>query len=156
MFDLFKKKKSRISIVPPPPANLPSFPSPQEFDEFIRKDKNDMAELPELPDMPEPPSAVSGSRFVQSKSASPSKSRAKSQFSEDIAMRPVFLKADLFQAVINDINHVRTRLEKSNRMIARLEEVHDSQNHLLHNWQSTLKDFNEKLLFVDGILFKKR
>jgi len=165
VFDLFKKKKSKISIVPPPPpGNLPSFPSPEELDDFIRKDKSDTdsMDLPELPDLPEPPlpGVISNMKFAPPKSTSPRsmstlKSRSTGNFSEEIRTRPVFLKADLFQAVLNDIGNVRTRLEKSNRMIARLEEVHDNQNHLLHNWQSTLKDFHEKLLFVDSILFKK-
>ena len=65
------------------------------------------------------------------------------------------MKADLFQSVLHDVQTVRGRLDKSERMIARLEEVHDSQGRLLENWHSTLKEVHDKLLFVDGILFKK-
>jgi len=148
VFGLFKKKKSKISIVPPPPSgDLPSFPSPQELDDFLQKDKTSL-KFPELPELPEPSMPQSAPHLKFNRPASTAKS-AKSDDS------PVFLKADSFQAVLGDINDLRARLEKSNRMIARLEEVHDSQNHLLHNWHETLKDFHEKLLFVDEILFKR-
>ena len=163
VFGLFNKKKSKISVVPPPPSgDLPSFPSPQELDNFLRKDKSDRLSLPdlELPELPEAP-IISEIKLRPSKLVPPRSMSSMSSIPKlrparlEEENRPVFLKDDLFQAVINDINNVRIRLEKSNRMIARLEEVHDTQNHLLHNWHETMKDFHEKLLFVDGILFKR-
>ena len=68
---------------------------------------------------------------------------------------PVFLKAEMLDALLNDIQAVRARLDKSERMVARIEEVHDAQGRLLQSWNGTMKEVHDKLLFLDTVLFKK-
>ena len=129
MFGLFRKKK-RISVVPAALPDLPAFPAPEEVE--------GLAHMPEFPQMPEAMEPIALPR-------------------RDVRelRRPVFLKQDMFESVINDIQSVRSRLDKSERMVARIEEVHDSQGRLLQSWNGTMKDIHDKLLFIDNILFKK-
>lgn len=123
-------KKKRISVVPAAPSNLPMFPEPEDIE------PGNMPEFPRLPEM------------IESTKAMP-------RLDTRELKQPVFLKADLFESVINDIQSVRGRLDKSERMVARIEEVHDSEGRLLQSWNSTMKEIHDKLLFVDSVLFKK-
>ena len=130
-------KKKRMFVVPAAPRDMPTFPEPEELD----------SHLPEFPRMPEMESPSSQSL--------PTVQRETQRFDAREMKRPVFLKADLFESVLNDIQAVRARLEKSEKMGARIEEVHDSQGRLLQSWNATMKEIHDKLLFVDSILFKK-
>ena len=149
VFGLFKKK-GRISVVPAPLGDLPTFPSPAELDELRLEPKMPVPKPMHLK-LPPVPHMHRMHHQLKSHSAKPHMEHT----IQSELNRPVFLKADLFQSVLHDVQTVRGRLDKSERMIARLEEVHDSQGRLLENWHSTLKEVHDKLLFVDGILFKK-
>ena len=118
-------KKRRIYIVPAMP-DMPDVPSFPVPEET----------LPEFPKLPGSTAPIRETRY-------------------EPAVRAVFMKADVLDAVMNDIQTVRGRLDKSEKMVARIEEVHDSQGRLLQSWNGTLKEVHDKLLFLDTVLFKK-
>ncbi|HLC19576.1 MAG TPA: hypothetical protein VJK72_01560 [Candidatus Nanoarchaeia archaeon] len=103
-----------------------------------------MQELPDVPSFPVPDETLP--EFPRLPEPKPMR---------ELRQEAVFLKADVLDIVMNDIQTVRGRLDKSEKMVARIEEVHDSQGRLLQSWNGTLKEVHDKLLFLDTILFKK-
>lgn len=137
MSGLFRRKKNRPLVVPPPPhGDLPIFPSASEAD------LSEISEEPEISpqaehmiddlELPEEPEVVAQGRSS------------------------TFIKIDTFRAVINEIMDLRSRLEKSGKIVTRLEEVQEQQNNLLKLWHHNIKTMREKLVYADEVLFKRR
>ena len=127
MSGLFTRKK-RPLVVPPAPHEMPTFPSLPEIEDKLEEPEHFIDDL-ELP------------------SSEP-------EFSESNQMS-TFVKMETFQAVLADVVSVRSRLDKSVRVVMRLEEVHEEQNNLLKSWQSDIKVIHEKLNYIDNVLFKR-
>ena len=131
VFDWFKPKKRPV-VVPLPPDELPSFPSPDELD------IEDVDKIEPLRDEPKRPAPVFdlprfGSRGEE----------------------PLFLRVETYQSVLDMIGYARGHLDRSGRMVTRLEELHDGQKGHLNHIQDELHEAHEKLLFIDSLLFKK-
>lgn len=138
MAGLFRKKKNRPLVVPPPPqGDLPIFPSPPEAD------LSDMSEEPEINSKQVKPMIDDLELSEESEASAEGKSST-------------FVKIDTFRVVINEIMDLRSRLEKSGKIVTRMEEVQEQQNNLLKLWYHNIKTMREKLVYADEVLFKRR
>lgn len=124
-------------MVPPPPHELPEFPSPSDVDQEKSLEV----------DQGEPSDDEMGPKDDEMSE------ERKPEFHER-ELSSTFVKAETLQSVIDDIHSVRSRLEKSARVVVRLEEVHEEQNNLLQSWHNDIKTMHDKLIYIDEVLFK--
>lgn len=131
----FFSKKKRPLVVPPPPHELPEFPSPSDSD--LSDDLPNSKEIPlDDLDLPKDEMPIEKPEFHEREVSS------------------TFVRLETLQSVVDDVHNVRSRLEKSARVVVRLEEVHEEQNNLLQSWHNDIKTMHDKLIYVDEVLFK--
>lgn len=144
MFGWFQRKK-KPAVIPLPPERLPSFPAPEELDEDM------VGPLPGEEELPSPPR-----KAKQSKGPIPTFPQ---EFLRPIMREdeePLFLNVESYQTILDTLGYARTHLDRSGRMVARLEELSETQKSHLNHVHDTIHDAHEKLLFLDELLFKKR
>jgi hypothetical protein len=142
--DLFKvNKKKGSTALPPPPAELPTFPEPkaQHF-----PDPHDIADEAVFEE-PEPSTDDFTSRIV---------SKQRGEVEHHKATNPIFLRMHSFKSVVDEVNQVRSSLDESDKMLVRLERLHSDGDRTLRGWHDSMKNIHEKLIFVDELLFKGR
>lgn len=134
VFGLFKPKRKPVAI-PLPPDELPSFPSPEELD---IEDVDKVEQLREDLD------------------ASPArKGPVMSVFTRQSNEEPLFLRVESYQSILDLIGYTRNHLDRSGRMVARMEELHDGQKGHLNHIRDEVHEAHEKLLLIDSLLFKR-
>ena len=141
VFGWFKPKKKLA--VPLPPDELPSFPEPNDLD-FDDLDKMG----------PFPGEETKKNRWDERMSIP-----AGNEFGSTRPIRreeePLFLHVETYQSILDMIGYARGHLDRSGRMVTRLEELHDGQKGHLNHVNDELHEAHEKLLFIDSLLFKK-
>ncbi len=135
-FEFFKSKKMQG------PTHLdvpfPSFPIPREIDEHSMGEIKEVAGAESLPE-------------ADQKIPSKQKSIKSSPQS-----KPVFLKIDVFESIVNNIGQVRASLDEDKLLLTRLEDLSAQQENQYQKWRGSLEDVHKKLIFIDEILFRRR
>lgn len=136
------KKRQLSAIPPPPPEELPVFPSPRELEKASVRGLKEAAGVMARPSLEEFKSTVVA--------------KERHELGKHEATKPIFLKMHSFKAVMDELGQVRTRLNDADTMLASLEDLHKSQDMASRKWQDAVKDMHQKLIFVDEMLFKRR
>ncbi len=133
--DFLNIRKKRPSI-PLPPQDLPTFPSPKEIDfEF----------QPSIEDLKQ----ASGVEEVEETRPEPQMS------SQPTSQEPIYLKIHAFREIMTHLQQLRSSLDESEQKVIALEETGKNQERAYRDWQDTIKNMHEKLMFVDQALFRR-
>ena len=131
--DFLKKSKmeSLRDIPPPPPKEeMPGFPVLKE------KKKPEIVEL--------------------SKEAAVKKEKAGIKERETHkAYKPIFMKINAYKAMMDMIGHVKDKLQEGEDTLKRLSDFKADEDRNFKNWKRYIKDIQNKLIFVDEVIFKK-
>ena len=155
-------------IPPPPPLDeegLPPFPGPEEreelpplpempeFEEEFAEEEAKLQELTQLPRKAETPNSRSPPlpprAEVSQKPLAPPQPRIDVQ--EAV---PIFVRANQFKDVLKGINIVKVNLKKSDDVLLRLDDLENSKEREFTKWRSEMEDIQNKIMFIDKILFK--
>lgn len=124
-------------MLPPPPAELPSFPSPEDLDLSLPGEDNGLEDASE-DELPK----LSKSLDIQPVQAMVSKH--------------IFLNVENFKQMLESVNNIRSSLDKSGKLVTEIESLGSEQSKYYHKWREDIKDAHDKILYVDAILFKQR
>jgi len=132
----------------PPLEGLPEAPAfePEEFKPAPLVEEPVLPEQPmyEPADMPKA-ADFSPAEFVPAEKHEPVR--------RDIR-GPMFIRTDRFKAIIEDIEHVKSRFTDEDDIFSRIGDVKSSQDKIYENYRQTLEDIQRKLLFIDRSLFE--
>ena len=65
---------------------------------------------------------------------------------------PVFVKVEEYEAVVNLVKEVRSRLDEAKETLAKISELKNEEDHQLEMWQSTLGEVEKKVDFIEHSL----
>lgn len=159
-------------IPPPPPLDeegLPRFPGPEEgeelpplpempeFEEEFAEEEDNIPELPPLPPKAETPdlglppllSRAEISPKISQRPLAPPQPKIEVQ-----EAMPIFVRANQFKDILKGVNVVKVNLKKSDDVLLRLDDLENSKEREFTKWRSELEDIQNKIMFVDKILFK--
>lgn len=169
-----KVKKSAVpkelGISPTPtmeelPEELPTFPTPEEIPKELHKDLPE--ELPsELPeDLPKELSEIEAGlkeELPEEELASFAKEEErrayeieKEELEEKVPVKPIFVKADLFKGVIDEISSIRRKLKEVDDASTTLADLENDEQREFERWHIILEDIQKKLIFTDKSLFDR-
>lgn len=140
MFWKKKKKKEKLSAedipLPPSKEELPEFPSPKEVEEKVTPEE---AEVPE-----------SSEEKIAKK-----QKRSLKEMRKHKLKKPLFLEVETYQGILEELSHVKNKLNESTDFIETLKEFKSDEDKAFKDWQKQMSDIQEKLVYVDETLFKK-
>ena len=155
-------------IPPPPPLDeeglqpfpgpeereeLPPLPEMPEFEEEFAEEEAKLQELTQLPRKAEAPASRSPPlpprAEVSQKPLAPPQPRIDVQ--EAV---PIFVRANQFKDILKGINVVKVNLKKSDDVLLRLDDLENSKEREFTKWRSEMEDIQNKIMFIDKILFK--
>ncbi len=167
---LFKRKRRKLDI-PPPPPTLDIPPPPEDFD------------LPELPDLPPLPEIMheyetSGGfpenipkhpdikpfkeehvpakpilKSPESKRVEPPSEPDKEEEAE-VKKKEIFLKVDHYKNVLQNINIVKQKINQSEKIVDRLNEIKNNKDKEFEKWRTLLEDMERKCIYIDKTFFE--
>ncbi len=159
-------------LPPPPPSDeegLPPFPGPEEreelpplpempeFEEEFAEEEAKLREFTSLPpkaesqasELPPLPPRAEASLKISQKPLAPPQPRMDIQ-----EAMPIFVRANQFKDILKGINVVKVNLKKSDDVLLRLDDLENSKEREFTKWRSEFEDIQNKIMFVDKILFK--
>ncbi|MBW2978397.1 hypothetical protein KY331_06130 [Candidatus Woesearchaeota archaeon] len=145
-------KELEIPPAPPSEEELPEFP---EIPEFKEEEKPEIHEIPIAPPKPEPMKAekpeaqkIEARAFKEER-----KELKKAEMREEF--KPLFIKMESFQSIINELGHIKSIAKESEDAIARVDDFAGDQEKEFNKWHSQLNDMQKKLIFIDKTIFKE-
>lgn len=135
-----KKKKEDISVedipLPPSKEELPTFPSPKKVEEKIKPEEAEKAEEKHTTIIKKQKKELKG-------------------LGEHKVKKPLFLKVNAYKGIVEELSHVKSKLNEATNFINDLEGLEADEKAALSDWQKQMKDVQEKLIYVDETIFKK-
>jgi len=176
MFNFFKRKEKKVEeikpekklgkLVPPPapagkeldipPAppseeDLPEFPELPKFKGKLQPEKPKIPKLT-LPKLKPKKPAIPEAENLEKEAVK----EEKFEFEEHKELiKPVFVKMEMFQSIINELNLIKNVAKESDDAIARVGDFAQDQEKEFNKWQSQLADIQKKLIFVEKTMFKE-
>lgn len=138
--NFFNMNKKRAFIMPPPPEDLPTFPSPKDSEYDMPPPESDLDELKEaagVSEKHEEPEEVHTREYTAPSS------------------EPVYLKIQLFKAAVAELHQLRASLSEAEERMLTLEETDRKQERMYRDWHDCVKEIHNKIVFVDESLFKR-
>src|SRR3989338_1339337 len=178
LFEILKKKKKkdekggRLDILPPPPISKPvSMPKPELF---LPKE----VPVPEIPqfkprfDIPELPrfepkrfefKPVSFKPMPQSafKPVDKTSNLEIPKFKEEIEKPKIeplekleksYISIEGFKDITEHINEIKKKIEESEEVLVRLNEIKNREDKEFEKWHSKFEDVQRKLVYIDKFL----
>jgi hypothetical protein len=140
IFDVFSKKREESVDLPPPP--MPDMDEPH------------MMEFPEAPQDIEPVSAPDMHEEVMEEEHSPLMETPEPMMPRMRSSKgPLFVSVQDYQAILDGVNSIRSKLSATEDSFRKLHEVKASQDKGLEDWRASLEDIQRKLTYVDEVLF---
>ncbi len=143
MFRFFKGNKRELEVPPAPPVSeeLPSFPSMRAGSRIRTK-------------------GVKGTHPSTYYDAAEEKAvreeKAELEVREELEVKkPVFVPANSFRDMLDEINLIRNVLQENEDAVTRMAEFKGDEDKEFNKWQSQLADIQKKLIFADKTLFGK-
>ncbi len=122
---------------------LPPPPIPDEF------------ELPPMPDsqeMPETPEELPAE--IHEESDIP-EAEHHSEVHRPSREGPLFVSMQDYQAILSDVNGIRTKIGDAEESFKKLGELKDAQDKLIDDWRGLFEQVQKKLTYVDDVLFER-
>ena len=69
--------------------------------------------------------------------------------------RTLFVKIEKYKEVMKTLDEIRNKLEDSEKILVKLNEIKNEEDKELDSWHSDLQDLKEKLLDIDKKLFEE-
>ena len=69
--------------------------------------------------------------------------------------KTLFVKIDKYKDVMRVLDHVKSKLEDSERILGKLTELKNEEDRELDGWRNDLEDLKDKLLEIDKKLFEE-
>jgi len=175
-FSFFKKKeKNKEFSVPPPVPKIPKPTGASDLD--IPPAPASEEDLPVFPEIPEIKEEVKPRNIVPLPKPKPIKLSPIEEKGEDIEKdlfneekeefklkeehkiaiqpKPIFIRMESFQSIIDELNQVRSIAKESDDAISRVGDFTGDQEKEFNRWQSMLNDLQKKFIFIDKTLFKQ-
>ncbi|MDD5331414.1 MAG: hypothetical protein PHE43_01145 [Candidatus Nanoarchaeia archaeon] len=151
---LFKKKKKEMSREEQPQISFPDIPKEDYDSPIMDKDMSDIKKGVGLFDDFEIPvrKSTDDSRTFGPKFSPDMDEDVKRAMKEE---RPVFIKLDKYKMVIKSINDMKRKIEETQEIIAKLEDVKKEEDMQLQKWHDDLETLKERLLSIDSTLFEE-
>ncbi len=67
---------------------------------------------------------------------------------------PVFIKIDSYKEVLDIIDVVKAKLDKSKSILKQINQIKAEEDEELLEWQTTLDNISDKVYFIDKTLFE--
>lgn len=144
-------KELDIPPAPPSEEDLPEFPELPEFGGRLEPEKPKIPKLT-LP-KPKKPSIPQAEK-LEKKAFKEEKFELEELEEHKESVKPVFVKMEMFQSMINELNLIKNVAKESDEAIARVGDFAQDQEKEFNKWQSQLVDIQKKLIFVDKTMFK--
>lgn len=160
------KKPRRLDIPPPPPAldippppedfNLPELPPlPGEQDDYVNFDFNQKKNFSEPAynesEANEEVASIKPASFMpQQKKIDEPKEKHIKEFKKE-----VFLKVDQYKNAIEDIVVAKQRINESERIVERLNEIKNMKDKEFEKWRNLMEDIERKFVYIDKTFFER-
>jgi hypothetical protein len=69
--------------------------------------------------------------------------------------KPVFVKIDEYQDILNIVDVIKVNLAKTKATIAQINELKKKEDDILTNWTTSLDDINRKVEDISKTLFEQ-
>ena len=159
-----RRQGAKLEIPPPPVSeeDLPEFPEiPEIKEEPFPKAPPIKKPVPSFPEMgkklklptPRPP-IPSGEELEEEAFEEEKRKRARTEFYPE-AIKPLFVKMESFQSVINELNLIKSITKESEDAVIRVGDFAEDQEKEFNRWQGQLTDLQKKLIFIDKTIFKE-
>jgi 5-enolpyruvylshikimate-3-phosphate synthase len=70
--------------------------------------------------------------------------------------KPVFVKIDEYQDVLNIVDVIKANLVKTKATIAQINELKKKEDDILTSWTTSLDDINKKVDDISKTLFEQK
>ncbi|MBI2575743.1 hypothetical protein HYV84_00890 [Candidatus Woesearchaeota archaeon] len=129
---------------------FPDFPELPPFPEFPRP-----APRPEM--MPDKPKSIQPPLRMPSPPMRPEAPRVPPKAALSLPQFPgkKYISLETFKQALQDINSSKSDLRDVHQYVSELVEYLHEETRDYEDWNSSLKDINRKLLYVDKVLFQK-
>ena len=120
-----------------------------------------MPEAPELPDMPE--ATVDAPEMPSFEAPEPMPVEEEHEHVEpetphhmNTRNGPMFVSVQDYQLILNGVAAIKGKLAETDESFKKLQTIKQQQDKQLDDWRATLEDVQQKLTYVDDVLFEKR
>jgi len=69
--------------------------------------------------------------------------------------KTLYVKIDRYKKAMETLDHIKSKIEESQKILDKLKEIKDEEDMELGSWQNNLDDLKEKLLEIDQKLFEE-
>jgi len=146
--DFFKKGRRtkgfeagglEIPTAPPSKEELPTFPTPED--------------IPEIRERESPKKRVA-SPLERAEEYAVRLQREELEEREDLKLKkPIFVYLESYKEMMNEVSLIQTTLKEGADSLVRVTEFKEDEDKEFNKWESTIKDIQRKLTYVDKTLF---
>ncbi len=172
--NLLKKRPKKLDIPPPPPAldippppedlelpdlelpELPPLPGEEEFMPEI-EEPEPTKKIPEFPKIKPIKEEIPIKPILPIPELKKPKVKAIKPVEKEEAEIPkkeIFLKVDHYKNVLESLNVVKKKINESEKIVERLNEIKNTKDKEFEKWRTLLEDMERKFVYVDKTFFE--
>lgn len=137
--DVFKGKKKEKGMEMPPPPVEPEMPALPQLEPVAPGEQIPPVEMKPERVMPSPKPIVSEPVYEEP---------------PRVMGETVFVKIDDYREVLSGMQVIKGELKEAESVVTRLNEIKDEKDKQFQKWRTSLEDVQQKLAYVDNVLFE--